>query len=220
MTPQEQKQLDQFLQQLVEVKLAEKDQAAQTLINQAIARQPDAAYLLVQRCLIQDQALQTAQTQIADLQQQLQQKNAVSSGKNFLDGNPWASATSTNEDVPGASNYQPPAASANQAYARPAAPSPTAGFGSSFLGNVATTAAGVVAGSFLFQGIGNLLGHHASPSSLGQEAAGEQLAEQTTINNYYGDGEHSAGNSMNDVHQASYEDDDFMDESDFDSDWV
>ena len=41
----------------------------------------------------------------------------------------------------------------------PAAPAAPA-WGSSMLGTVATTAAGVVAGSFLFQGIQGLMGHH------------------------------------------------------------
>ena len=209
------------MQQLVEVKLSEKDNEAQELIKQAITRQPDAAYLLVQRCLIQDQALHAAQSQIADLQQQLQQKKAASSSKNFLGDNPWAPASVTNEAVPGASNYQMPAsASANPAYARAAPQSPATGFGSSFLGNVATTAAGVVAGSFLFQGIGNLLGHHGPSSPWGHQPTDEHLAEQTVINNYYGDEDQLADNGGNDSHLANYDSDGFMDESDFDSDWV
>ena len=81
--------------------------------------------------------------------------------------------------VQGVGNYQMPQAGA-----------PMAGrnwSGSSFLGNVATTAAGVVAGSFLFQGIESLMGHHSS--GWGNSAFGdhpqEYMSEQTTINNYY-----------------------------------
>lgn len=219
MNTQEQKQLNQFLQQLVEVKLPEKDKEAQELITQAIAHQPDATYLLVQRCLIQDQALQAAQSQIADLQAQLQQQD-TSSRKNFLDNNPWAATAHSNDGVPGASNYQMPpnAAAANQSYARPAQGSAN-GIGSGFLGNVASTAAGVVAGSFLFQGIGNLLGHHASAPTGAQPAADEHLTEQTIINNYYGDDNQLAEHGEGNAQLASY-DDDLLDESDFDSDWV
>ena len=50
---------------------------------------------------------------------------------------------------------------------------------------MATTAAGVVAGGFLFQGLESLLGHHQSPSSSWGDPAGEQVSEQTIINNYY-----------------------------------
>lgn len=216
MNTQEQKQLNEFLQQLVDVKLPEKDQEAQELISQAIARQPDAAYLLVQRCLIQNQALQAAQSQIADLQRQV-----TGSGKNFLDNNPWAATANSNDGVPGASNYQVPAnaPTAPQHYARPPQGPTASGIGSSFLGNIASTAAGVVAGSFLFQGIGNLLGHHASTPTGAQSTADEHLAEQTIINNYYGDDSHPAEHGDNNVHLASY-DDDLLDESDFDSDWV
>ena len=51
--------------------------------------------------------------------------------------------------------------------AAPVAPAASS-WGSGILGTVATTAAGVVAGSFLYQGIGNLMGHHnQSQSGLG-----------------------------------------------------
>ena len=222
MNAQEREQLNQFLQQLVNVKLSEKDSEAANLINESIALQPDAAYLLTQRCLLQDQALQVAQAQIADLQRQLQQKNTGSSNNSFLNDNPWAPASSNTNGVPGASNYQIPSAPTTQdnaAYARPAPQN--AGFGSSFLGNVATTAAGVVAGSFLFQGIGNLLGHHPTQSAWGQQPTNaEHLADQTIINNYYGDSDQLAHNENTDVHLASYDDDNFIDDSDLDSDWI
>ena len=48
----------------------------------------------------------------------------------------------------------------------PLAPVATLGWGSGMLGTVATTAAGVVAGSFLFQGIESLMGHHGNNAGL------------------------------------------------------
>jgi len=222
MNAQEREQLNQFLQQLVNIKLAEKDNEAADLINASIAQQPDAAYLLTQRCLLQDQALQVAQAQIADLQRQLQQKNTSASNNSFLNDNPWAPASSNTNSVPGASNYQIPStppAQDNAAYARPTPQN--AGFGSSFLGNVATTAAGVVAGSFLFQGIGNLLGQHTTHSAWGQQPNNaEHFADQTIINNYYADSDQLASSEANDIHLASYDDDNFVDDSDLDSDWI
>lgn len=222
MNTQEREQLNQFLNQLLGVKLTAKDDEAEHLIQEAIARQPDAAYLLVQRSLLQDQALRAAQEQIADLQQRLQQKETAASNRGFLDDNPWA--PTNNNSVPGASNYRMPAAPSapdNPAYARAMPQNQAQGFGSSFLGNVATTAAGVVAGSFLFQGIENLLGHHASPSPLSQHPTGEHLSEQTVINNYYGDSDQLAHHDDNHGAQlANFDDDNFLDDSDFDSDWV
>jgi hypothetical protein len=97
------------------------------------------------------------------------------------------------------------------------------GAGSSFLGNVATTAAGVVAGSFLFQGIENMMGHH-SPSPWGQQSSNFPTdhvnEENTTINNYYGDDAKSS-----DLHTASYDeisadDDDNGFDNEAESDWI
>lgn len=221
----ERDQLNQFLQQLVAARLNQKDEEADHLIKDALARQPDAGYLLIQRCLLQDQALHAAQAQISDLQRQLQQKTATPSSQSFLNDNPWAPAASNVNGVPGASHYQMPSPQpiGNSAYARPHPQNSAAGFGSSFLGNIATTAAGVVAGSFLFQGLENLLGHHAQPTSssmLGQPPNADHMAEQTIINNYYGDSDPSAVHDHPEAHLASYSDDNFVEESDLDSDWI
>lgn len=222
MNTQERDQLSHFLQQLAEVKLVQKDSDAEVMIQQAVVRQPDAAYLLVQRSMLLEQALNNAKQQIADLQAQMHSARPQSAG-GFLNNDPWAQPAPT-AGVPGAGNYQVPR------YAAPA-PAPVAagggflGGGSSFLGNVATTAAGVVAGSFLFQGIENLLGHHSSAGGNQMPmAGGESVTEYTTVNNYYGD---DAGQS--DFQQASYDDapsdndfddDSFQDAGDSDSGWV
>ncbi|MGY6274806.1 DUF2076 domain-containing protein [Methylomonas sp. MgM2] len=222
MNAQEKQQLNQLLNQLIEVRLAEKDSEADNLIIEAVSRQPDAAYLLIQRCLIQDQALNAAQIQIAELQRQLQQKHAASSNVGFLDENPWSSTSSDAKEVPGAASYRMPSKSVpdNPAHTH-IGQDPVSGFGPGFLGNVASTAAGVAAGSFLFQGIGNLLGHHPTyPSIWGQQSTSEHMAEQTTINNYYGDSNQPGNNEDNHAYLASYDDANLIDDSDLDSDWI
>ncbi|MGR8932439.1 MAG: DUF2076 domain-containing protein [Gammaproteobacteria bacterium] len=222
MNAQEREKLDQFLNQLREVKLTQKDKEAEDLIREAIEQQPDAAYLLIQRCLIQDQALNTAQTQIADLQQRLKQQDATPSG-GFLDDNPWAPKAKNNDGVPGASNYQVPNTQSTPGNPSFAMASPTqAPAGAGFLGNIATTAAGVVAGSFLYQGIGSLLGHHASPYSTDQQHDSAHPAEQTVINNYYGDSDQYADHGMDENYMTvnDGDGDGLLDESDFDSDWI
>lgn len=225
MNTQERDQLGRFLQQLSEVKLTAKDPEADTMIAEVVSRQPDAAYLLVQRAMLLDQALNVAKVQISDLQSQLQAVRSPSQN-GFLNNDPWAQPVNQSAQVPGAGSYQMPRAAPQPAMQVQAQPQPqSSGFlggGSSFLGNVATTAAGVVAGSFLFQGIGNLLGHHAA-SSWGQSGnfpADHVTEEFTTINNYYGDEA-----APEQLHTAAYDEfptDEDMDsfENDGESDWM
>lgn len=182
MNQQERDSLNQFLTQLREVHLQRKDAEAEALIRAAVAQQPDSAYLLVQRALLANQALEALKTQNAQLQAELQEQKASGTGASgsgsFLGNNPWASNSVAKSPVPGANTYQMPAAAAP-------ANGPASGGVSSFLGSVATTAAGVAAGSFLFHGIENLLGHHPM-GGWGHEGYGpEPMAENTVINNYY-----------------------------------
>ena len=133
-------------------------------------------YLLVQRSLLQDNALQTAQAQIASLQAELLQAKspiaAAPASGNFLDANGWGRA-------PVAPSYAPAPAPATAYAPAPSYPqaAPVAAAASrfqapSFLTSVATTAAGVAAGAFLFQGIEGLMGHHGSNGLAGASAFG------------------------------------------------
>jgi hypothetical protein len=183
MNLQEREQLSHFLQQLTQAQAGQKDAEAEALIREAGARQPDAAYLLVQRAMQLEQALQMVQSQADKLQAEMEQmRSGARSG--FLDqGNAWGRPAAM-QAAPSAA-AQPQVQVQAQAQAQPAA-SPAASWGSGMLGNVATTAAGVVAGSFLFQGIGNLMGHHQPGAGFGAGAAQPTPAtENTVINNYY-----------------------------------
>ncbi len=70
MSPQEQKQLEDFLVQLTHVGYVNKDPQAAEAIAGAFSRQPDAPYLTVQRCLLLSEALTEAQARIAELERQ------------------------------------------------------------------------------------------------------------------------------------------------------
>ncbi len=70
MSPQEQKQLEDFLVQLTHVGYVNRDPQAAEAISGAFSRQPDAPYLTVQRCLLLEAALETARARIAELEQQ------------------------------------------------------------------------------------------------------------------------------------------------------
>ncbi len=180
MTPQELQALESFLAQLTQAQAGAKDPQAETRIADAVTRQPDAAYLLVQRAMLLDQALASARAQIAQLQTRLQTAPAAGSGA-FLDqANTWGQHA----------NSAPPPAAASSPMPSTAQPS-RSGFLSdglrSTLGSIATTAAGVAGGAFLFQGIENLFHHNSGNGFLGQSAPGMgTLPTETVINNYYG----------------------------------
>lgn len=164
MSPQDTQLLENFLIQLVQARGLPKDPEAEAMIQKAVAYQPDAAYLLVQRALLQQQALDNAKMEIANLQRQLQGGAQNTGG--FLDPNAWgnsggqrqpAQAYGSQVQQPYPQHYQQPSlASRASNFFRGGVSG--GGMGGA-LGNIASTAAGVAAGAFLFQGLGNLLGH-------------------------------------------------------------
>jgi hypothetical protein len=157
MTPQERQLLTTSLQQLAQTRADPKDPEADALIRDALSRQPDASYLLVQRAMGLDLALKAAQAQAEKLQAELDL--AMRGNEKSFVGN----ADSWGRGAPAAKAAQQPSA--------PSAPSP---WGSGMLANLATTAAGVVAGSFLYQGIQQMMGHHnAGPDTNAATAASD-----------------------------------------------
>lgn len=184
MNVQEREQLTRFLQQLAETRASAKDAEADALIRETCDRQADAAYLLVQRALLLEQALQSTQREVLRLQQELDAAKGGRSNSGFLDNNAWGNA-------PTQPRPAPPAAQAPAPAATPVAATQAAtpgGWGSGVLGSIATTAAGVVAGSFLFQGIEHLMGNHAAGSGFlsgNLPASANTSGENVVINNYY-----------------------------------
>jgi len=188
MNIQEREQLVLFLQQLAQVRAGQKDGEADALIREACARQPDAGYLLVQRAMQLEHALQAVKTQCSQLQAELDKARSGTQSSFLDDANAWG-----RQPTASVATSAPAATVAGAALqSRMQAPAPVAAapssWGSGILGTVATTAAGVVAGSFLFQGIESLMGHH-NQGGLGGAGAGANavppVAENTVINNYY-----------------------------------
>ena len=70
-TPQERELITSLMSRLKKVGGEPKDHEAEALIRQSVAEQPDAPYQLVQTVLIQDMALNQAQSRIAELEKQL-----------------------------------------------------------------------------------------------------------------------------------------------------
>ncbi len=203
MTPQERELITTFLQQLTQAQAGQKDSEAEALIREACARQPEAAYLLVQRAIGLDVALQAAQAQVAKLQADLNQLQPDARG-GFL-GGPHAWGTS----APAANVAQ--AAVAAAPLNRPgmqapvASPAPASSWGSGMLGTVATTAAGVVAGSFLFQGIQGMMGHHNAGANAATEPVTpptQALAANTAAAEDFSDVSDTADSTMDDSDTA------------------
>lgn len=179
MNVQEREILTRFLQQLAQAQAGTKDADAEKLIQEACARQPDANYLLVQRSLLLEHALENAQAEIARLQSERENTRGAASG--FLSGNTWGNSPAPTMPAPRAPGFAPAAPGG-------IAPASTSSWGSGLLGTVATTAAGVVAGSFLFQGIEHLMGNHGSGAGFlsgnNTPLAPSAPIENVVVNNY------------------------------------
>lgn len=189
MNQQEKEALLSFLDEMRQVRVQNKDWEAEGLIMDAIRQQPDAPYLLVQRALLQEQALNTAQQRIAALQQQLastrhaQSVQSMPSGRSgsFLDptaqwGRSGRAIAQTRAVDPGQrapgdgeGGYRGYSGhggnrgigGARAFYDTPLSrPGLMGGGMGSFLGSMAGVAAGVAAGSFLYHGIDNLMDHN------------------------------------------------------------
>ena len=204
MNSQERELLTSFLDQMSQAQAGQKDAEADALVKAAAARQPDAAYLLVQRAMQLEYALNATQVQAAKVQAELDQvRGAARTG--FLDNpNAWGRPAA----APTAAAAAAVAFGQPRAPAATAAPVPASSWGSGMLGNVATTAAGVVAGSFLFQGIQSLMGHHNTAAN----ALSPLAADNTVVKDH--DNTSAREDAMNLAAADNAEPEDFGDSGD------
>ncbi|AIF48385.1 DUF2076 domain-containing protein [Dyella japonica] len=216
MTPQEQQLIDDFLQRLVAAGSVAKDPQADALIRQRLAAQPDALYLLVQRSLLQQQALDSAKAQIAQLQSQLASQQG---GGSFLGGQPpspaWGATPPPMPQQP-MPQQAPPSWRDRLFGSAPAQPAPTAAAAPGFLSQAATTAAGVAGGMFLFDGIENLLGGHHGGGGFFGGGGQPTVVENITENNTYYDDNNDRLTDHRD--RDDFASNDFTSTNDFDDD--
>jgi uncharacterized protein len=165
MTPQEQELINDLFDRLSKLESQPRDLGAERLIAQGLARAPHAIYALVQTVLVQDEALKRANARIEELQ--LQTSVAAEPEQrptSFLD--------TMREALGGRAprGSVPSVRTAGGQQPQPVAP----GFGSggSFLGTAASTAAGVIGGSLLLDGIRSL--GRASASAADREQDRQQ----------------------------------------------
>jgi uncharacterized protein len=223
MTPQERDLISALLARLQQQSGAARDPEADALIREAGAKIPDALYLLVQTVLIQDMALHDAQNRIAELEKTRGTASASEAPPSFLPPRP-AQGVSTQGSVPSAGKWSNTSAGAPPSYAPPpnaapmAPPAPGYGYGgygtgygpqmltgggSSFLRQAAATAAGVVGGSLLFQGLHSMFAPTYGAGFLSGMPAMQPGISETVINNYYND-DNGAPNDQSGQQNADY----------------
>ena len=182
MTPEETQLLSALVERVRSTQLLHTDSDAERMIRDLTAAKPEAAYILAQTVVMQDYALRQARARLDDLQNQLnnaqalaaQQAQAPRSG-GFFSGLFGGGAAAAAPPPPAAGPWggRPAAASyAQQGYAPPPPPPPNdgaqtgyaqypAGGGQpSFLQGAAQTAMGVAGGALLFEGVSSLFGGH------------------------------------------------------------
>ena len=200
MTPQEKDLITQLLDRLKQAPAQPKDEEAEALIKAGMTAQPDGPYLLVQTALIQNMALDHAQSRITDLERQLAEAKQAAAAKptSFLGGllgrdapqpqsaAPPAAPPPAAPPAPGAPWGQRPLAAGPQGYGQPTGGPGMGGFGpggpgsgaGGFLRTAAAAAVGVAGGALLYQGISSMFGGHgtspANAASLTGNNAGTQ----------------------------------------------
>jgi uncharacterized protein len=188
-TPQEEQLIRNLADRVNSTKLQEKDDDAEALLQSSFGSNPDALYILAQAVLVQNFALEQAKSQVADMQQQVQQAKQAQQpahATSFLGGlfghrdpEPVAPAQQPQYQQAAPAQYteqpfQPvrqvgPAAGypagAAPAYAVAQQPqyAPVAMGQPSFLRGAMQTAAGVAAGALAFEGVESILHGFSHP---------------------------------------------------------
>jgi uncharacterized protein len=179
MTPQESELVNALFDRLAKIEGAPRDAAAERLIEDGARRAPHALYALVQTVLLQDEGLKRANARIEELQAQAAEGAAQEQGQgqgqgSFLDSlreafaphEPRGSVPSVRAagTAPGgtAPEMAPPREYSPQMPPTPGYGAPPSGAGGgSFLGPAASTAAGMIGGALLLDGIRSMFGHRA-----------------------------------------------------------
>jgi len=192
MTPQESELVTELFDRLSQLETTPRDLEAERLIADGTRRAPHAVYALVQTTLLQDEALKRANARIEELQAQVDEPPQPDQRQgSFLDSmrtafggsEPRGSVPSVRAQSGSPPNAPPPGYPSQNFQSQPPYPPPMPGYaggpafgsGGSFLGTAASTAAGVIGGSLLLDGIRSMFGHHlgGSPGSAFGNVAGQ-----------------------------------------------
>ncbi|HEX6000565.1 MAG TPA: DUF2076 domain-containing protein [Hyphomicrobiaceae bacterium] len=212
MTPEERQLIAGLFDRMRGFTLNGKDAEAETLINEQVRSLRDAPYMLVQSVLVQEQALQAAESRIKELEEQVatlqsEAQPPATSGGSFLGGflgGKSAAEPARGTSVPAiGSRATPPAYDSRPtAWGGQAAPQPPpqqAGGGGGFLQSALSTAAGVAGGMLVASTISNMLGGghnaHAATSNTATSPQPQNAADTTD-------------KQQEPVQEASYDEDD------------
>jgi hypothetical protein len=204
MTPEERQLVAGLFDRMRNYRLPEKDGEAEALIDEQVRAVPDAPYMLVQSVLVQEQALEQADSRIRELEEQVrtleaQQQQRPAGAGSFL-GGLFGSRAAAPEPSRGASvpaigsRATPPLYAGGQA-GQPGGPQRQAPWqsapppgqagqaGGGFLRTAMATAAGVAGGMLIAGAIQNLInpahagsGHANANAGTGAQGASEQAA--------------------------------------------
>ena len=241
MTPQEQELVEDLFDRLAKLESMPRDPAAEGLIAEGARRAPHALYALVQTALLQDEALKRANARIEELQAELggggePQQRQGGFLDSMRDALGFGEARGSVPNVRAAAGRQPwrgdePGVPPQRGGYPPQTPppgyggGPAFGTGGSFLGGAASTAAGVLGGALLLDGIRSMFGggHHldaasASPFGRGDDRSGtyadrEQDRRQDLADD---DREQDRQQDLADDDAEQDHEQDFADDQDFD----
>ena len=196
MTPEERQRVDELFDRLAQLESASRDTQAERAIAEGLARAPHAVYALVQTVLVQDEALKRADARIRELSGEDAEPRSgggfLDSMRNVLTGQPAHGSVPSVRASASEPDTRWNRGGALAAASPPDAPAPAPGFGGSFLGTAAASAAGMIGGALLLNSISSMFGHHggsafgAVPPSAGSpwdnSAANSDLARDAGIN--------------------------------------
>jgi len=181
MTPQEQALVDELFDRLAKLENTPRDPEAERVILDGLRRAPHAVYALVQTALVQDEALKRANARIEELQAQLGAGEQEQRPGGFLDSmreavlgprEPRGSVPTVRSPATQTSPMAPPPYPPQAGYPGQMPTGAAFGSGGSVLGTAASTAAGVIGGALLMDGIRSMFGQHSSSSGTTHSAFG------------------------------------------------
>src|SRR5215471_8121770 len=182
MTPQERDLVRELFDRLATLESGPRDPDAEGAIAEGLGRAPHATYALVQTVLVQDEALKRAHARI----EELEAPPAEEPPRSFLDNmrdsvfgreEPRGSVPRTGglgssgvwgqagSPAAGGPPMGSPGMGGSPMGASPMGPAPVGTGGSSFLGTAAASAAGVIGGAMLLNGIRSMFGHSQGGSA-------------------------------------------------------
>ena len=222
MTPQERQLVSELFDRLATLESAPRDADAERAVADGLARAPHAAYALVQTALVQDEALKRAHARIEELEGRgadepprggfLDNMRDALLGHDERRGSVPRTGGLGSSGAWGQPAGQPagaPPAGGSPMMGQPYGSSPFGG-GGSFLGTAAASAAGVIGGAMLLNGIRSMFGHSYGTSAFdpgaaavaspwaGGSAANSDLARDAGINNVGNDRTAARDSSVDD----------------------